>query len=169
MDIMKGLLERRSIRKYTNQIIPDDKIKEILESAMHAPSAANGQPWEFVVIKDKNILNEITKFHPYSNPLKQADCAIVVCGNLSKEIFKGLWTQDCSAATENILLAAHGLGIGSLWLGLYPEMSRVESLKKLINAPENIVPFSIVSLGYPAEEKSIESRYDEDKVHYDTW
>lgn len=169
MDMIKGIIERRSIRKYTGEKISDEKIKKILKAGMYAPSGGNAQPWDFVVVRDKKLLGEMTKVHPYSHPLKEADCAIIVCGNLEKEKFKDLWIQDCSAATENILLASHALGLGSVWLGLYPEMDRVDGVRNLINAPANVVPFSIVSLGYPAEEKSIPDRYDENNVHYEKW
>ncbi|WFD12408.1 nitroreductase family protein [Tepidibacter hydrothermalis] len=166
---MKGIIERRSIRKYTEEKISDEKIKEILKAGMYAPSGGNAQPWDFVVIKDKKLLTEITKVHSYSHSLKEADCGIIVCGNLKKEKFKDLWIQDCSAATQNILLAAHSLGLGSVWLGLYPEMDRVDGVRDIINAPENIIPFSIISLGYPAEKKSIPDRYDESNIHYEQW
>lgn len=169
MDMMKGIIERRSIRKYTGEKISDEKIKEILKAAMYAPSGGNAQTWEFVVVRDRNLLNELTKVHPYSHPLKEADCAIIMCGNLKKERFKDLWIQDCSAATQNILLASHSLGIGSVWLGVYPEMDRVDGIREIIKAPEDVVPFSIVSLGYPAEEKAVPDRYDENNVHYEKW
>ena len=117
---------------------------------MAAPSAGNQQPWEFILIRDKNILADITKVHPYSQMLKEAQLAIVVCADLDKEKNPGYWVQDCSAATENIIIEAQHLGIGSVWLGVYPRDDRVKGIKELLNLPVRVIPLSIVSLGYPA-------------------
>ncbi|WDV45790.1 nitroreductase family protein [Clostridiaceae bacterium M8S5] len=169
MNTLDCILNRRSIRKYTDEAISEEKIKEILKASMYAPSGGNARPWSFVVIKNKDTLKKITELHPYSKPLLGADCAIIVCGDMKKEKYKGLWIQDCSAATQNILLSATELGIGSVWLGVYPETDRVDGIRELINAPENIIPFSIVALGYPAEEKSIPDRFEENNIHYNVW
>lgn len=167
METIKNIIERRSIRKYTNKNISDEDLNQILKAAMYAPSGVNAQPWEFVVVRDKKLLSSITEIQPYSQPLNQADAAIIVCGDLNKQVFKDLWIQDCSAATQNILLAANDLGIGSVWLGIYPNEEIVSGLKNLINAPENIVPFSVVSLGYPDEERQTSERFDEAKIHFE--
>lgn len=166
---MDLIFRRRSIRKYTSQEITDVYIEKILRAAMAAPSAHNGQPWQFVVIKDKNILNSITTFHPYSKMLLEASCAIVVCGDLSDEEKEKRWVQDCSAATENMLLMATELGLGSVWLGVYPDEDRVNPLKELLGIPEHVIPLSIVSLGYPAETKKIKDKFDKSKVHFNKW
>ena len=166
---MKEIFERRSIRKYTNQPVSDDDIEKILRAAMAAPSAGNQQPWEFIIIKDKKLLNDITKVHPYSQMLKEASVAIVVCADPDRERHSGFWVQDCAAATENMLLEAQHLGIGSVWLGVYPRESRVKGIKELLNIPERIIPFSIVSLGYPAETKEPSDRYDNSRIHINKW
>lgn len=166
---MDLIFKRRSIRNYTDQDISEADIEKILRAAMAAPSAHNGQPWQFVVIKDKNILNSITTFHPYSKMLLESNCAIVVCGDLSDEKKEKSWVQDCSAATENMLLMATELGIGSVWLGVYPNEDRVKPLKKLLDIPDYVIPLSIVSLGYPAETKKITDRFDKSKVHFNKW
>src|SRR5665647_680519 len=145
---MKEIFERRSIRKYSKLPIPDDDIEKLLRAAMAAPSAGNQQPWEFIIIKDKNILAAIIKIHPYSQMLKEAQLAIVICADLEKEIHSGYWVQDCSAATENILIEAQHLGLGSVWLGVYPKEDRVKGLTELLNLPVRVIPLSIVSLGY---------------------
>jgi len=166
---MNSIFERRSIRKYTHQDIPDDIVEKLLRAGMAAPSAGNEQPWHFIVIKDKSILNEIPEFHPYSQSLKEAPCAIVVCGDKQLERFKDYWVQDCSAATMNIILEAQELGLGTTWLGVYPEEDRTRELKKLLNLPEQVIPLSIVSMGYPAEGKEPVDRYMPDRVHTNKW
>jgi nitroreductase len=166
---MKEIFERRSIRKYTNQKISDQDLKELLKAAMAAPSAGNQQPWEFIIVTDREILNSITRIHPYSQMLREAALAIIVCADLAKEIHTGYWVQDCAAATENILIEAKHLGLGSVWLGVYPREDRVTGIKKLFNLPEKVMPLSIVSIGYPAEEKGPSNRYDESRIHINKW
>jgi nitroreductase len=168
--MVKALFERRSIRKYTQSPVPENHIEKLLRAAMAAPSAGNQQPWEFVIIKDRNTMIEITKFHKYSQMLKEAQVAIVICADLEKEIkHKGFWVQDCAAATENILIEAQHLGIGAVWLGVYPEQERVDNLRRLLDIPEKITPFSIVSLGYPAESKEPPNRFDKTRIHIEKW
>ena len=167
---MKEIFERRSIRKYSKLPISCDDIEKLLRAAMAAPSAGNQQPWEFILIKDSNILTDITKVHPHSQMLKEASVAIVICADLDKEKqHVGYWVQDCSAATENILIEAQHLGLGSVWLGVYPREDRVKGLKELLNLPVRVVPLSIVSLGYPAEKKDPSNRYDKLRIHINKW
>lgn len=170
METMNVLLNRRSIRSYTDKDIPNDIIMDILKGGMYAPSGGNEQPWDFIVIKDKSMLEKITEIHPYAKALLQCNAAILVCGNLEKERFPGLWIQDCSACTQNMLLAATAHGLGSLWLGIYPEEDRVEGLREMFSLPSHIVPFSIVSLGYAAEEKAVpQDRFKEENIHIEKW
>ncbi len=166
---MKEIFERRSIRKYSKLSISDSDIENLLRAAMSAPSAGNQQPWEFILIKDKNIMSDITKIHPYSQMLKEAQLAIVVCADLDKEKHSGYWVQDCSAATENILIEAQHLGLGSVWLGVYPREDRVTGLKEILNLPERVIPLSIISLGYPAEKKGPSNRFDKLRIHINEW
>lgn len=166
---MKEIFERRSIRKYTSSPVSNSDIENLLRAAMAAPSAGNQQPWEFILIKDKNMLTDITKVHPYSQMLKEAALAIVICADLDKEKHDGCWVQDCSAATENILIEAQHLGLGSVWIGVYPKEDLVKGLKELLNLPVRIVPLSIVSLGYPAENKEPSNRYDKLRIHINKW
>ncbi len=174
MDAMDAILSRRSIRKYTDQAVPEEMIKALLEAAMMAPSAGDQRPWLFVVIDDRRMLDEITTFHPYSAMLKEAPAAIMVCYDqqlveleiVKKELW---WIQDCSAATENLLIAANATGLGAVWLGVYPTEDRVARFRELIGAPEHIVPFALISIGFPAEQKPREDRYDESKIRYNQW
>jgi len=168
MDAMEAILTRRSIRKYTKQPVSDEVLKELLEAAMYAPSASNRQPWCFVVINDRKILNEIPEYHPYAQMLKGAPVAILVCCDINLEN-KGFGVEDCSAATQNILLAAHAKGLGAVWLGVYPAEPTVTATKKLLNLPEHITPISLISIGYPAEQKPQPNRYRADRVHYNQW
>lgn len=166
---MDSIFNRRSIRKYTDKIVSDDLIEKILRAGMAAPSAGNAQPWQFIVVSDKSIMEDITKFHLYSQMLKEASHAIVVCGDLSLEKFSGYWIQDCSAAMQNMLLMADALGLGAVWLGVYPQEERVKELKELLNIPQNVIPLGIMSLGYPAETKPPADRFDPSRIHIDRW
>ncbi len=166
---MQAIFNRRSIRKYTDKVVSEDLIEKILRAGMAAPSAGNEQPWHFIVIDDKDVLNEIPKFHPYSQMLKQASNAIVVCGDRSLQKYEGYWVQDCSAAMQNMLLTAQDLGLGAVWLGVYPVQERVSGLKKLLSLPEGVTPLSIMSLGYPAETKEPEDRFNPSRIHKNGW
>ena len=140
---MNAILRRRSIRKYTQDVISDNIIKKLLEAGMSAPSAGNQRPWHFVVIKGRETLVKLADASPYSKMTKDAPVAILVCGDLELEAHGGYWIQDCSAATQNILLAAHDQGLGAVWVGVYPTEDNVQGLKKLLNLPESIIPLSL--------------------------
>jgi nitroreductase len=169
MEAMEALLSRRSIRKYASQPVSEAMVKQILEAVMAAPSASNEQPWQFIVLRDRQTMDEVPKLHPYSQMIKQAPLAILVCGDLQLAKHEGYWVQDCAAATENLLLAARALGLGSVWLGVYPREDRVAGLRKLLALPEHVVPFALIPVGYPAEEKPPANRYDPSRVHRDRW
>lgn len=167
---MDAILKRRSIRKFNNQPIPEEDIKQLLEAAMAAPSAGNEQPWHFIVITERGILDKVPTIHPYSNMIKEAPLAILVCADMTLNKYDvDYWVQDCSAATQNILLAATAKGLGTVWLGVYPRKERVEGLSKLFSLPEHIIPFALIPVGYPAEEKPPINRYKEERVHYNKW
>lgn len=167
--VIRSLLGRRSIRSYTRQAVEKSKIRLLLISAMYAPSARNEQPWHFLVIDERNLLDRIPHVHPYASMLKEASLAILVCGDEKLELSRDYWTVDCSAATQNILLAAHALGLGAVWLGVYPRRERQEGIRKIFDLPSHIHPFSLVSVGYPAEEKPMPDRYREERVHWNHW
>lgn len=170
METMKAILERRSIRRYTDKEISKESMEQILKAAMYAPSGGNQQPWEFILIRNKETMAKIQEFHAYSKMLGEANVAVVVCGNKEKLRFPALWEQDCSAATQNILLAAKDLGIGSCWLGVYPEQPRTDQLAELLGCPSHVVPFGIVSLGYPAVEKEVpQDRFNKEAIHEEKW
>lgn len=169
MNILETILSRSSIRKYTTQAVSAEIVEKLLRVAMSAPSAGNHQPWHFVVIDDRELLDAIPAVHPYSQMLKEAPLAILVCGDLQLDKQAGLWVQDCSAATENLLLAAHALKLGAVWLGVYPREKRMAGLRELLLLPENVIPFSLISIGHPAEEKSPSNRYQKARIHHNRW
>lgn len=169
MEALKCIMTRRSVRKYRPGRISDPKLRRILEAAMNAPSANNLQPWRFVVVRERETLLKMTDVHPYAGMLKEAGAAIVVCGDLSGEGNKDYWVQDCAAATQNALLAAHALGLGAVWLGVYPRKERVSGIQKLLYLPQDMVPLSIVSLGKPVEKPAPAKRYDAKKAHQEQW
>ncbi len=167
---MKEIFERRSIRQYTDEAVSDADIETLLRAAMQAPSAGNQQPWEFVVLKNKDTMLKVLEFHPYSTPLKTASCAIVVCmKTMTHPVMAPYAVQDCAAATQNILLEATHLGLGAVWMGVYSDDTRVDQLRTLIGAPEDITPFCIIAVGHPAAPVAQTDRYDAARVHVDKW
>jgi nitroreductase len=136
---------------------------------MSAPSAGNQQPWQLLVLTDPGLRAEIPAFHPYARMVPEAPLAILVCGDLQRESFKGYWIQDCSAATQNLLLAAHAAGLGAVWVGIYPNQERVSRLRRLLALPAHIVPLALVPVGYPAERVPPADRYDPSRVHRNRW
>ena len=169
MEIQEALLNRRSIRKYKDIKISKEDIDKILKAAMYAPSAMNLQPWHFIVIDDKEILIETIKSIHYAEMLKQSAAAILVCGDAGVEKNESWLLQNCSASIQNILLAAHGLGIGSCWIAVHGMDDVYAKIKTQFNLPENIVPVSLISLGYPDEEVKAEERFIEEKIHNNKW
>jgi len=169
MEAIKCLMTRRSVRKYTAKTMTEAQLRKVLEAAMNAPSAGNQQAWQFIAVRDRIILNDIAEVHPYAQMLKQAQVAIVICGDPAAETSKDYWVQDCSAATQNALLAAHALGLGAVWLGVYPRQQRVDDVRRVLGIPDGVVPLSIVSIGFPAEKPKAVKRYAKGKVHYEKW
>jgi nitroreductase len=169
MDALDAVMTRRSIRRYTDQPVPDEVVTQLLHAAMAAPSAGNQQPWHFVVIRDRTKLESIATALPYGAMARHAQLAVLVCGDLGLEKHPGFWVQDCAAATQNLLIAAHALGLGAVWVGTYPREERVAHMRDLCDVPGGMVPFSIVPLGYPAEDPGPADRFDRQRVHNDSW
>jgi len=167
--IIKAIRDRKSIRNYVHgAAVSEEQIKELLEAAMLAPSACNSRPWEFIVVQKRDLLDKITKNHPHTQMLSSASCAIVVCAdlNLQSGISEGFFPQDCSAATQNILLQAAALGLGTCWCGIYPKEDKVRAFHSLFELPPNIVPFCVIAIGTPAEEVGSRGFYEENKVKW---
>jgi nitroreductase len=167
--MIEVILDRRSIRRFVDRPVPMDMIETMVKAAMYAPSAGNQQPWQFVVVKDRALLDAVPGVHPHAAMVPSAAGVIIVCGDLSKERHKEMWVQDCSAATQNILLAAQAQGLGAVWLGVYPREDRVSGCRKLFGIPEGIVPFSMVAFGWPAEVPPRPERFDSTRIHCNRW
>jgi nitroreductase len=166
---VSDIRSRRSIRKYTGEPVTDEQVDELLRAAMSAPSAANQQPWRFVVIRSQEQRERIPAFHPHASMAPSASVVIAVCGDLSGLRIPERWVQDCSAATQNLLLAAHDMGLGAVWLGVYPTNERVEGVRRLLDLPEDIMPRAMGAIGHPAEHLPAVDRFEEGYVHYDRW
>jgi nitroreductase len=169
MNTIEAIRTRRSIRRFTNQQLEDEVINNVLEAGMYAPSARNEQPWHFLIITRRDLLDKLMDAHPYASMLSEAPVAILVCADLNLEKSKGYWPVDCSAATQNILLAAHELKVGSVWLGVYPRQERMDAIRAIFTLPANIQPFSLIALGYPAEDKDTPERFRADRIHMNGW
>lgn len=168
---IETIMTRTSVRNYSDRQVSADTVEIILKAAMAAPTAANKQPWKFYVIKDEKVRNAIADSLAHGQRmLREASVAIVVAGDATKffedESSRDFWVEDCSAATENLLLAAHALGLGAVWCGVYPDPVRVDNLRKAIGASKSVVPLCIVPIGYPAGEQTPKDKWDPEKVTY---
>lgn len=163
------IFKRRSIRSYESRPVEPELLKTLLRAAMSAPSAGNEQPWQFVVITQRELLDRIPDIHPYAQMAKEAQVAVLVCGDLDREKHQGFWVQDCSAATENLLIAAAGLGLGAVWCGVHPRKDREEGFRSLLALPRRIVPFALIPIGWPSEEKGPSERYESSRIHFNEW
>lgn len=169
MEILNGILTRRSVRRYADKEITREQAEDIIKYGMYAPSAKNKQPWHFILLNDKNIFKKILEFQPHTKMLEQAQWGIVVCGDEQLANTPEYWPVDCAAVTQNILLAAHGMGFGAVWLGIYPRPERVSAMKGLLNLPPHIHAFSIVSVGYPDQQLAQPDRFQPNRIHLNGW
>jgi nitroreductase len=169
MDTLTAIHTRRSIREYQENDVPQELVTELLKAAMASPSARNQQPWEFVVITDPELRKKIPSVCPFAQMIVNAPLAILVCGNLKIETSQGYWVIDCSAATQNMLLAAHALGLGAVWTGVYPREERMDGLSILLDLPEYILPHSLVVLGYSAQQPPQQDRFKPERIHFNAW
>lgn len=169
--IIENIRTRVSVRQFTGEKISDEQINTLLQCAMSAPSAMNHQPWAFIVVKEDSVLAQLGQAFPYSRCDQHPACAIIPCGDLSKAIEgnEGFWINDVSAATENILLAAHAMGLGAVWTGLHPNMERAAAAQSLLGLPEHIIPLCIVPVGVPAEQPEVKNKWNTDNIHYNRW
>lgn len=165
-DAMENIFARKSVRKYLPKPVEKEKLELLLKAGMAAPSGKDVRPWEFVVIDDRAVLDSMAAVLPYAKMLKEAPVAIVVCGDTTKSSY---WYLDCSAATQNILLAAEALGLGAVWTATYPYPERMEVVKKYTNIPDQINSLCVIPVGYPAVPHSPKNKWNETKVHYNHW
>lgn len=169
MNILDVIIHRRSIRRYTGEPIEWDLLMQLVKAGMYAPSAVNKQPWHFIIITERDWMHKIADVHPHAAMLRHAAAAIVVLGDEHLAHTPDYWPVDCAAATQNILLAAHGLGLGAVWLGLHPREERKAAISRLFQLPDHVKPFSVVSLGYPAEKFPVPDRFKPERVHKNGW
>jgi nitroreductase len=169
MDPLECIMSRRSIRRFTGEPVDEATVERLLRAAMAGPSAGNQQPWRFVVLEDREARVEVAGCSPYASMLPDSAVGIVVCGETDGEKHPGYWVQDCSAAVENLLLAACALGLGAVWLGFHPDSTRTECCREALGMPDHIVPMAVIAIGHPAEEKPPADRFDPDFVHRNRW
>lgn len=169
LDALAAIKTRRSVRAYTADPVTDAQVEEILRCGMQAPSACNQQPWQFVVVREKATLARVGGINPYAAYAKAAPVAILVAGDLSLEKCGGYWIEDTSACAQNMLLAAHALGLGAVWTGIYPLPERVEAFRALLAMPENVTPMALLVIGHPAEQPAPQDRYRPERVHREKW
>lgn len=168
---IETIMTRSSVRQYTTERVSDELVETILRAGMASPTAGNRQPWEFYVLRDTTIIRQLNTVTKFADPMRQqAQLVIVVCGVPSEAfpIEPRYWVQDVSAATENILLAAHALGLGAVWSGVYPCEDRVATLRELLDVPERLVPFNMVFMGHSNAEAVIKDKWKPEKIHYVT-
>ncbi len=168
---LSSIFARRSVRSYTGEPVPDEIVYDLLEAAMAAPSAAGKDPWHFIVVRDPDMLQKIAEGLPHGKFVTEAGLCIVVCGDVERAHGRELsyLIQDCSAAIENLLLAASMLGLGSCWLGVHPREERVQFLRTLFELPPNILPISGIAVGWPSQHVPPRTRYRQDAVHFEKW
>lgn len=169
LDILEAIHTRRSIRKYAPDPVPEEQITTMLSAAMTAPSAGNAQPWQFLVIDERETLDKLAGIHPYVGMFKQAPLGILVCGDLSKEKYAGYWVQDCAAAVQNLLLAARALSLGTVWTGICPMEDRMQTVQQMFSLPDEIKPHALIAVGTPLQEFTHQNRYDAARVHRNRW
>lgn len=169
MNTIEAILTRRSIRAFKPEMPTESQVETLLKSAMYAPSARNQQLWDFVVIDDAELLRSLAAISPSLKPCEYAPMAILVCGDISRAKSPDFWQHDCAAATQNLLLAAHDLGLGAVWMGVFPRESRVTEITSLVHLPEEVFPFSLIAVGYPNETPQQPDRYLPKRVFRNKW
>ena len=166
------IMARKSVRSYTSRPVEKEKVDIMLKAAMAAPSAVNKQPWAFIVIDDRDVLNKLAEVLPYAKMTAEAPMAIVVCGDLSKALngeTDRYWMLDCSAASENLLLAAESMGLGAVWTAVYPENDRIAKVRSVLSLPDHIIPFNLIPVGYPQHREESKDKFKTENIHYNKW
>jgi nitroreductase len=169
METLDAVLTRRSIRKFADRPVSQELVDKLLHAAMAAPSAGNQQPWHFVVVRDRELLDQLSTTSPFAASLRNAPMAIAVCADPRLEKHRGFWVQDCAAATQNMLVAAHDLGLGACWLGYHPVSERTKAARSVLGLPNEVELLCLVPVGHPEEKQAPADRYDAERVHTDGW
>ena len=182
-EALKNILTRHSVREFTGEEIKKEDLLTILKAAMSAPSAVNQQPWSFITVTNRETLDELCEKLPYAKMLSKAGAAIVVCGlpdkskilnlilkMIIKLSLKDFWVQDCSAASENILLSAHALGYGAVWTAVFPSEAVIKNVQKILGIPENVIPLNVIPIGVPVDKnKPPKDKFKENNIHWEKW
>lgn len=168
-DVLTVIHRRKSVRKYLDKPVEREQLITLLKAGMAAPTAADRRPWEFVVVTDKALLDSLATVSPTSKMVGNAAAAIVVCGDTRRALNSNVWTQDCSAATQNILLAAEGIGLGAVWCGIYPEYFKYNHIRRIFDIPMEVIPMSLISIGWPTGEEKPKEKYDPSNIHWNEW
>lgn len=169
MNVIEAIHTRRSIRKHTGEPVSPKDIEVILKAGFQAPSAHNLQPRDYIVVKNKDTLERITEAHPHAKMLARAGLGIIVCGDVEKQSEIGFLVADCAAAIQNMLLAAHGIGLGAVWCGLHPKPHLTDSIRDICELPPQIIPVGLIAIGHTDEKKEAQERFNPAKLHYDKW
>ena len=170
--VLNNILKRTSVRSYLDKSVEEEKIEKLLRAGMAAPTAKNKQPWHFVVVTDKSLLQKLSKANPSAEMVARAPLAIVVCGDMSKALdgnAREFWVQDCSAASENILLAATGMGLGAVWTGAYPAKERYTAVSEVLGLPESLIPLNTIVIGYPDGDVTPKDKWKESNISYNMY
>lgn len=170
--VLNNIHSRKSVRHFTDEKVSKEQLITLAKAAMAAPTARNSQPWQIIAIDDRAVLDSLCEVLPYAKMLKQAPAAMLVCGDMTKAIEgegRQFWIQDCSAATENLLLAAEGMGLGAVWTAVYPDNERLEGVYKVLNLPSYIIPLNVIPIGYPTGEDMHKIKWNEESFHYNGW
>jgi len=169
VDALECIMTRRSIRTFSDEPVAPGLIETVLQAAMAAPSAGNSQPWHFVLITDRELLDKIPDFHPYAGMARQAQAGILACAEPGLEKHPGYWVIDCSAAVQNLLLALHSQGLGAVWVGVYPDQGRIDNFRNLLDIPDTVIPHSFIPIGHPAQPSGRVDRFKPERIHRNGW
>lgn len=164
---LETILNRKSVRKYTGRPVEKEKLEILVRAGMAAPSSRDRRPWEFIIVSDRKTLDTMAEGLPFARMLKETNLAIVVCGDTIKS--DNAWFLDCSAAAQNILLAAESMGLGAVWTAVYPYPDRIRIVREELRLPDHIMPLNVIPIGYPQGKESPKNKYNPRQIHYDTW
>lgn len=171
-DALSVIHSRKSVRHYTGEPVSKEDLTTLMKAGMAAPTAVNKQPWVFIAVTDDATLKKLADGLPYTKMIVKSRACIVVCGDMSRTLSgveRDFWVQDCSAASENILLAAESLGLGAVWSGMYPLQERVDHVRKILGLPDTIIPLNVIAVGHPAGVEKPQVKFNEANIHWEKW
>lgn len=170
--VLQNIASRKSVRHFAQEPVTQEQLQTLAHAAMAAPTACNKQPWAVIAINDRTMLDSLCAGLPYAKMLAEAQAAMIVCGDLSKALEGDgaqFWIQDCSAATENLLLAAEAMRLGAVWTAVYPDPERMAIVNKVLNLPENIIPLNVIPIGHPTGEDQPKDKWIDENYHLNKW